>query len=117
VDVWDHLLDNEGVGNGKKILAFGACQIVSLIEYGFLGRNVHMSLKVHMLGPRDDKFPYKAQGSWYVKLDNKTHSYLQDRMIENGETLEEALLNTIMEGIELMKKDDTDEPTGPENTD
>ena len=63
-----------------------------------------MSLKVHMMGPRDDKFPFKAKGSWFMKLDSTTHGYLQDRMIEKNETLEEALLNSIMEGAELMKK-------------
>jgi hypothetical protein len=38
-------------------------------------------------------------------------------MEENNETMEEALLNTIMEGVDLMKKEDADEPAGPENTD
>lgn len=64
-----------------------------------------MTLKVHMMGPRSAKFPYKAQGSWFIKLDNKTHGYLQDRMIENGESLEEALLGALMEGVERMKED------------
>ena len=61
-----------------------------------------MALKVHMMGPRDTKFPYKAQGSWFMKLDNKTHAMLQDRMIEEHISLEDALLKTIMEGAEIM---------------
>lgn len=76
-----------------------------------------MSLKVHMMGPRSDKFPYKSEGSWFIKLDNKTHRMLQDRVIEEHISLEDALLKTLIEGIELMKKDRVDEPTGPENTD
>jgi phenylacetate-coenzyme A ligase PaaK-like adenylate-forming protein len=61
-----------------------------------------MSLKVHMMGPRSDKFPFKPQGSWFIKLDNKVHSMLQDRMIEEHISLEDALLKTVMEGAEIM---------------
>ena len=64
-----------------------------------------MALKVHMMGPNDTKFPYKPLGSWFFKLDNKTHNYLKQRCVEKGETLEEALLATVMEGVELVKKD------------
>ena len=63
-----------------------------------------MALKVHMMGPRDTKFPYKAQGSWFMKLDNKTHNYLKQRCVEKGETLEEALLATVIEGVEMLEK-------------
>jgi hypothetical protein len=64
-----------------------------------------MALKVHMMGPNSDKFPFKPQGSWFFKLDNKTHDYLKQRCKENGETLEQALLATVMEGVDLVKKD------------
>jgi hypothetical protein len=55
-----------------------------------------------MMGPRDTKFPYKAQGSWFMKLGNKTHAMLQDRMVAEHISLEDALLKTIMEGAEIM---------------
>jgi hypothetical protein len=70
-----------------------------------------------MMGPNSKKFPFKPEGSWFFRLDNKIHNYLKQRCAENGETLEEALLATVMEGIEMMKQDRVDEPTGPENTD
>ena len=70
-----------------------------------IGQGSNMSLKVHMMGPRDTKFPYKAQGSWFIKLNNMTHSYLQDRMIEKNETLEEALLGALTEGMNIMLKE------------
>ena len=74
-----------------------------------------MGLKVHMMGPRSAKFPYKAEGSWFIKLDNKTHGYLQERMIETGESLDEALLGALMEGIAIMKKEqEQDGPLTPE---
>ena len=62
-----------------------------------------MSLKVHMMGPRSTTFPYKTEGSWFIKLDNKTHEYLQNRMIEKGESLDEALLGALLEGIERIE--------------
>lgn len=64
-----------------------------------------MALKVHLMGPRSDKFPYKSEGSWFIKIDNKIHQMLLDRCSEKGETLEEALLSAIVEGAELMRKD------------
>ena len=70
-----------------------------------------MTLKVHMMGPRSAKFPFKAEGSWFIKLDSKIHGYLQDRMIETGETIDEALLGAIMEGIAITKKEQ--EQDGP----
>lgn len=70
-----------------------------------------MTLKVHMMGPRDTKFPFKAQGSWFIKLDSKVHGYLQERMIETGESIEDALLGALMEGIAIMKKEQ--EQDGP----
>ncbi|MCI4438025.1 MAG: hypothetical protein JHC33_14560 [Ignisphaera sp.] len=64
-----------------------------------------MTLKVHMMGPRSATFPFKPEGSWFVKLDNRTHCMLKDRVIREHISLEDALLKTIMEGIELMKQD------------
>jgi hypothetical protein len=64
-----------------------------------------MALKVHMMGPRSAKFPYKAEGSWFIKLDNEIHCMLQDRVIREHISLEDALLKTLIEGIELMEKD------------
>jgi hypothetical protein len=64
-----------------------------------------MALKVHLMGPRSAKFPYKAEGSWFIKLDNKTHCMLKDRVIREHISLEDALLKTIREGIELVKQD------------
>ena len=64
-----------------------------------------MALKVHMMGPNSKKFPFKPEGSWFIKLDNKTHCMLQDRVIREHISLEDALLKTLREGIELLKRD------------
>jgi hypothetical protein len=64
-----------------------------------------MALKVHMMGPNSNKFPFKPEGSWFIKLDNKTHCMLKDRVIREHISLEDALLKTLTEGIELMKQD------------
>lgn len=78
-----------------------------------------MSLKVHMMGPNSKKFPFKPEGSWFFKLDNKTHRMLQDRMIEENISLEDALLKTIMEGAEIMmakwREEHGTEPTSTQN--
>ena len=75
-----------------------------------------MALKVHMMGPRSNKFPFKAQGSWYVKLDNKIHQLLLTRMCKENLNLEDALLRTLMDGIKIMTEKHN-EPVGPEQTD
>ncbi len=64
-----------------------------------------MSLKVHIMGPRSDKFPYKAIDSFFIKIDNKTYEYLKRRMIEHNETLENAIINTIRDGVSIMKEE------------
>ena len=64
-----------------------------------------MALKIHIMGPRSNKFPYKAVDSFFIKLNNKTHNYILNESISSNLSIEDTILSLLKEGIELMKKE------------
>lgn len=64
-----------------------------------------MSLKVHLLGPRSNKFPYKSEISCFIKINSTVQSMLEDKMAEEHLTLEEALLKALSEGANIIMKE------------